>query len=374
MVNKEIMKKEFEKLISFDSESFHEREIYNYLKNKLIELGLDVKTDDVSSKFDSHDGGNNIYGFLKGNVEGESILLSSHMDTVKPGIGKKVVYHDDGKVTSDGNSVLGSDDVTGIVEILEALYQIKENNLKHPDIEVAFFVAEEPFCVGSKYFDYSLIKSKYAYVFDLSGEIGTIAISAPTILSFDINVIGKSAHAGFEPEKGISAIAIAAKAISNLKLGRINEYTTLNIGLISGGTVRNAIPDNVVLKGEIRSSIHEKALETLDYVITIFDYVSKEYGGSITYNSEENIHAYKISSDSILIKNYQNALDKLGYGKCNIIDTFGGSDNNNLNKNGIEGVVLSSAMNNVHTKEEYYYLEDFYKAAEIAIKLVTLDI
>ncbi|MBO5542964.1 MAG: hypothetical protein J5936_05935, partial [Acholeplasmatales bacterium] len=99
MVNKERMKKEFEKLISFDSESFHEREIYNYLKNKLIELGLDVKTDNVSSKFDSNDGGNNIYGFLKGNVEGESILLSSHMDTVKPGIGKKVVYHDDGKVT-----------------------------------------------------------------------------------------------------------------------------------------------------------------------------------------------------------------------------------------------------------------------------------
>ncbi|MBQ6782599.1 MAG: M20/M25/M40 family metallo-hydrolase [Acholeplasmatales bacterium] len=374
MVNKERMKKEFEKLISFDSESFHEREIYNYLKNKLIELGLDVKTDNVSSKFDSNDGGNNIYGFLKGNVEGESILLSSHMDTVKPGIGKKVVYHDDGKVTSDGNSVLGSDDVTGIVEILEALYQIKENNLKHPDIEVVFFVAEEPFCVGSRYFDYSLIKSKYAYVFDLSGEIGTIAISAPTILSFDINVIGKSAHAGFEPEKGISAIAIAAKGISNLKLGRINEYTTLNIGLISGGTVRNAIPDNVILKGEIRSSIHEKALETLDYVITIFDYVSKEYGGLIKYNSEENIHAYKVSSDSILIKNYQKALDKLGYGKCNIIDTFGGSDNNNLNKNGIEGVVLSSAMNNVHTKEEYFYLEEFYKAAEIAIKLVTLDI
>lgn len=373
MVNKERMKNEFLKLISFDSESFHEREIYNYLNNKLIELGLDVKTDNVSKKFDSNDGGNNIYGFLKGNIIGESILLSSHMDTVKPGTNKKAIFHEDGKVTSDGNTVLGSDDVTGIVEILETLYQIKEKKLKHPDIEVVFFVAEEPFCVGSRYFDYSKIKSKYAYVFDLSGEIGTVAISAPTIISFDINVIGKSAHAGFEPEKGISSILVASKAITSLRLGRIDEYTTLNIGLISGGTVRNAIPDNVTLKGEIRSSIHEKALNTLDYVIDVFNNISKDFGASITYSSEENIHAYKIREDSILIKNYEKALNDLGYGKPNIIDTFGGSDNNNLNKNGIEGVVLSSAMNNVHTKDEYFYLDDFYKAAEIALKLVTID-
>ena len=370
MINKNRMIEEFKKLASFDSESYHELLISNYLLDKLKSLGLDVNIDNSGFILNPNlESTGNIYGFLKGNIKGDSILLSAHMDTVAPGKNKKVIIEDN-VVKSDGNSVLGADDITGIVSILETLEVIKENNLLHPDIEVVFFIAEEPYCRGSSLFDYNKIKSKHAYVLDLSGKVGTIASEAPSIYQFKATINGKSAHAGFEPEKGISAISIVALAISKLKLGRIDNDTTANIGLISGGTGKNIVPDKVILEGEIRSLDDKKAINEIKKIEnTLIEEVNK-FNASVKFELNEMIKSYKLKNDSYVIKKYQRALLKLNYGKPNIITTFGGSDANSFNKNGIECAVISNAMNDIHTTNEYFLVEEFVASAEIALELV----
>lgn len=372
MINKARMLDEFRRLSSFDSESFKERDIKNYLEEKLRSLGLEVESDSVGKIIgDNPKCAGNIYGFLKGNKKGNPILFSSHMDTVSPGVGKKMVVNGD-TVTSDGTTVLGSDDITGLVSILEALEVIKEDNIAHPDIEVIFFVAEEPYCRGSSHFDFSKVKSKTAYVLDLSGEVGVAATRAPSIIYFRLEVKGRAAHAGFEPEKGISAIEVAAAAISRLKLGRIDDITTANIGIIKGGNGINIIPDNLYLEGEVRSLVHQNALGVLNSIKETFEGVSMKFGAAVSINVEERIHAYNIDLDSDVVKRYDEALKSLNYGKAKYITTFGGSDNNVLNLHGIKGIVISNAMNDVHTTNEYFSIKEFVKSANITLKLMTL--
>lgn len=250
--------------------------------------------------------------------------------------------------------------------------ELKETGAAHPDIEVVFFVAEEPYCRGSSFFDFSRIKSKQAYVFDLTGAVGTIANEAPSILQFRYEINGKSAHAGFEPEKGISAIVAAAQAISKLTLGRIDENTTANIGTINGGTGKNIVPDSVVVEGEIRSLSHEKALSVVENIRKEFEETVESFGAGGSFTVDEVIKAYRVSREAEVIKRYERVMERLGYGKATVITTFGGSDNNNFNKHGIEGIVVSNAMNKVHTKDEFFYVDEFVKSAEIAVGLVTL--
>lgn len=371
MINRKRLTDEFSRLAAFDSESFHEKETAGYLFEKLRSLGLDVTRDDAGKLIGSGpEGAGNIYGFLKGNSEGESLLFSAHMDTVSPGKGKKPVFHEDGTVTSDGTTVLGADDITGIAAILELLQVIQEDGLSHPDIEVVFFVAEEPYGRGSSVFDYLKIRSKTAYVLDLDGPVGTIANRAPTILQFRAEVTGKSAHAGFEPEKGISAIAALSKAVSELKLGRIDEETTANVGTIGGGTGKNIVPGSAYAEGEVRSLSDEKAWDLAEEIGKTFTKAAEEQGAKVAFTAKEMVHAYSVEEDAPVIKRYAKAMEGLGFGKPRIITTFGGSDNNNLSLHGISGIVVANAMNHVHTTQEYFSLDELEKSTEILLKLL----
>lgn len=379
IVNQKRILEEFTKLVSFDTESFHESEIAEYLKDKLRNLGLKVYEDQARTNLQKNDptrlnAASNLYGYLKGNQKGEPILFSAHMDTVKPGIGKKAVVHEDGLITSDGNTVLGADDVSGIVAILEALENIKEKKLSHPDIEVLFTVAEEPYCEGSRYIEYDRLKAKKGYVLDLTGPIGRIAIAAPTIISIEVHIKGKAAHAGFAPEQGINALTIAANALSKLKTGHTNEDTTLNFGVIIGGQGRNIVPDDIYLEGEIRSFNPDHAREEVVHVEETFRKEAAELGGEIEISMKEHIKAYSIKEEHPVVKRFAKAL--LEKERCRMLEcivTYGGSDANRLNANGISTVVMACGMENCHTKEEYTNIEELIKSAELTLKLMTLE-
>ncbi len=373
MTDRKRITEEFKTLAAFDSESYHEKDIASYLEKKLVSLGLTVSVDDAGDRIsEGPDHAGNIYGFFKGNRDGESLLFTAHMDTVSPGKGKKPVFHDDGKVTSDGTTVLGADDITGIVSILEMLTVLKEENIPHPDIEVIFFVAEEPYGRGSSEFDYSKIRSKTAYTLDLDGPVGTFANRAPSIIQFRAEITGKSAHAGFEPENGISAIAAISKAISGLKLGRIDEETTANVGTISGGTGKNIVPGSAVAEGEVRSLDSDKAKKVVSDIKNGFLEAAESTGTVLGFAYQEMVHAYDIPENSKVIERYKRAAASLGLPEPRMITTFGGSDNNNLTLHGIEGIVISNAMNKVHTVDEYFYIDEMVKSAQIAIALATL--
>lgn len=369
MVNRERITKEFCHLVSIDSIPFHERSMADTLIRKLEELGFQVQEDNTGKEIYEGSCGN-VYGYLKGELEGDPLLFSAHMDTVEPGLNKKAIVHEDGRITSDGTTVLGADDLSGVVAILEAVRTIKEKNLPHRSIEVLFTYAEEVYIKGSEVFNYSKIKAKESYTLDLDGPIGTAAIKAPTLVSFTAKFQGKAAHAGFAPEQGIHAIAIAAQAISGINQGRIDEETTVNVGLINGGKARNIVPELCVLQGEVRSQNHDKAIKEAEKIQAVFEATANKYGARLEFTTSFGCIAYEIPENHAVITRFQTACEELGC-SMKLIHTFGGSDNNNFVRNNIAGIVLACGMYKVHSLDEYTHIDDLEKCSNIVLKLMT---
>lgn len=361
-VNEKRLLEEFLELTAIDSVSFEERQMADILLKKLQELGFEVMEDETGES------AGNVYGFLKGTVPGPGILLSAHMDTVQPGKGKKPVVAED-RITSDGTTVLGADDVSGIVEILEAVRMIQEAKVPHRDVEVLFPFAEEAYVKGSAQFDYSKVKAKEAYVLDSSGPVGAAVLQEPTLISFCVAVKGKASHAGFAPEQGVNAILAAANAVSRIRQGRIGKDSTVNIGMISGGTATNIVAEECICRGEIRSNIHETALELLKEVENVFLTEAQKFGAEAKLDYEINLVAYKVSEDAPVVQHFKAACEKIGI-EPKLSVSFGGSDNNSFARNGIPGVVLTCGMQNIHTTKEFIMLSDLRKGAELTASLI----
>ena len=268
MVWKQNIIEDFEQLVSFDSISFHERKTADWLIERLQKMGFSVEEDDAGSHYGGDTG--NLYAVLDGTLPGEPVIFCAHMDVVEPWSGKKSIVEEDGTIHSAGDTVLGADDISGILEILYGVQLVIDSGKPHKKIEILFTIGEELYVKGSDVFDYSKIEAKQAYVLDLSGTVGAAARRAPSIISIKAEVKGKAAHAGFEPERGIHAIAVAAEAVTRLSMGHVDEDTTFNIGTINGGTATNIVPDSCVVTGEIRSYDHNKALEHVKNTEKIF--------------------------------------------------------------------------------------------------------
>ena len=365
-LNEEIIK-EFLELTSIGSESFQERAMADMLTRKLKDLGFDVYEDDAGRKYGSETG--NIYGYLPGTTDGEPLLFSAHMDTVRPGIGKKPSLHPDGTITSDGTTVLGADDAAGLAEILTALCRIILSGDPHRPVEVLFPIAEEVYIKGSSAFDYSRIRSKQAYVLDMSGDVGSAAVKAPSLIKFRVTVTGKAAHAGFSPALGINALEVMCKAVASLKQGQVDDETTFNIGKLSGGTALNIVPEKAECIGETRSFSHKKVLRQIELMTAAFNEEANAAGASVSIETETILEAYELSENEPVISRFRNACANLGL-KGELRYTLGGSDNHNFIKNGIRGVVISCGMYNVHSTREYIKAEELIRGAELVAELI----
>ena len=375
MISEERIRKVFTELAAIDSESFGEKEIGENVTGWLRELGLDVITyagTDPAFLQAHPDSFPNIFGTLKGTVPGKPVLFAAHLDTVTPGKNKQAVTGEDGVIRSAGDTVLGADDLCGITAILEALTVIRENGTAHPDIEVLITTAEEPHCEGSRFFNTGLIRAKSAYVLDLTGPIGTAAVTAPSILSFTAEIKGKAAHAGFAPEEGINALSIAAETLAQIPVGRIDEQTTVNIGRIEGGTAINIVPENIRLSGEVRSLDHSRAVSRADDILRQFEENARKAGGIAHCSKKEHIRAYRIDETDPTVERFKRACEAEGLENRQII-TLGGSDANRLNAAGIHAIVIANGMQNVHSTSEYTRLSDLKRCAELTLKLMTIE-
>lgn len=368
-INRERLLGTFSGLVSIDSPSFFEKEAAAYITERLLKLGFTVKQDDAGQKLDGNCG--NLYGYLEGSLEFPPLLLCAHMDTVEPCRNKRAIFHEDGRITSTGETILGADDYAGIAAILEAVESIRESGIAHRPIEVLFTVAEETYAGGAANIDYSLLKSNEVYVLDLSGPVGRAAYKAPTILLFTAQITGRAAHAGFEPEKGVHAIHVASRAIAQLQMGRLDEETTLNIGFIEGGTVTNIVPESCTVRGEIRSFSHEKALDALRSVEQVFLKEAQSMGAALRFEGRLGCQAYETALDHPVAVRYQKACKALGLAG-GLEATFGGSDNNYLSQNGFVGLVLATAMNRCHAKEEYTTVEELCNIASL-VRAILLE-
>ena len=363
MVNEKRLTDTFIGLTAIDAESGDEAAMREHLTGALAKLGISAETDAVG----------NLFARLPGTRAGEALLFSAHMDTVRPGKGKKAVVCPDGRITSDGTTVLGADDAAGLAAILEALTVIRERDLPHPDLELLFTVAEEAYGVGSAQFDYTRLRARIAYVLDLTGPVGTAAVAAPTLLALDIAVHGRAAHAGFAPEAGVNALSIAAAALAQVPTGRVEADTTVNFGTVEGGTGQNIVPALIRITGEVRSLRHEAALRQAAVIEATFRREAERLGGSAEVTVTEKIHAYRTAPDEPVVERLRSALASLGWGEPKLIETFGGSDNNVFALHSLRGAVLAAAMELVHTTEEYTDISELTRSAALTLKLMTLE-
>ncbi len=363
----------FIKLAEIDGISYGEREVADHLKRIWKELGVEFLEDKAGEKIGGDTG--NLFGSVPGKgslKDADPILFCAHMDTVSPGMGKKIIVHEDGKITSDKTTVLGADDRAALAVIYEGYRQILEDGADHAPIEFLFTPAEETYTVGASAFDYSVVKAKKAFVPDCSGDFGVYSSQEPTLIYFEITVKGKSAHAGFEPENGINSIAAAASAISRIKQGWVDDHTSLNFGTIEGGTVSNAVSAQVLIKGEIRSAIHEDALAAFENVRKVFERETAAIGASVEFFSDIRLKAYKAneSETGSALELYNKALSAIGE-RSFLKKSFGGSDNNVLVRNGIDGLCIYNAMHEIHTVNEYTTVEELMKTTQLVMNIMT---
>ena len=361
LVNKERMLAEFKEVVAVPCHTLQERPVFEMLRAKLEALGFTVEEDDAGEKLGGNCG--NLWAFLPGNKVGAvSVLLSSHMDGVEP-CGGTTVVQKDGVLYSDGTTILGGDDKSGVVAILEGVRMLVEENAEHGDIQILFTIAEEGGVNGSRCMDRSKLKAQVAYALDGEGAPGEIVIGAPGQYRYKISVHGKKAHGGLEPEKGINAIMIAAKALAEVKrYGRIDEETTCNIGIIGGGVATNVVPDLVEIEGDVRSRNNEKLEAIREEVVSTICNAVEKYGAKVTAEVEHKYSSFLIDTESTVVKLAKSACAMYSF-TPDITQTGGGSDANFLNAYGVPCVILGTGMQNVHTVEEFLKEEDLYNSA-----------
>ena len=349
-----------------ESVSGKERGMADLLKKKLTDLGLEVFEDDTGKKINTGTG--NLIARLPGKGGGEPLMFCAHMDTVEPGRGISPVV-EGGVIRSSGDTVLGADDKAGIAAILEAVRVIREKDLRHPDLELVFTVFEEGGLLGAKHLDTGLLKARLGYVLDSEGPPGTIVTSAPTQDRITATVYGRSAHAGICPEKGINAIGVAARAIAGMKIGRIDDETTSNIGVISGGKATNIVPDMVNIQGETRSLDRNKKKFQTGLMIEKLEQAAAEAGARVEIKVENLYREFNPAKDSQVVSLALEAAAKLGL-EPRITSTGGGSDANIFNEKGIASAILGIAMQNVHTTEEFIRIEDMAASSRLVLGII----
>lgn len=361
---------EFIELVQIDSESGNERAVCDCLKHKLEKLGFHV-VEDHSSMVTGHNAGNLIATLApaKGiNPEVPSIYFTSHMDTVVPGKGVKPSIKD-GYIVSDGTTVLGSDDKAGLAAILEAMRVIQEKKLPHGQIQLVFTVGEESGLTGAKHIDLSLLKADYGFAIDSDGKVGEIITSAVAQRHIIARIKGKSAHAGINPEEGVSAVQIASRAISRMKLGRIDDETTANIGMIHGGTATNIIPDCVEIHAEIRSHSSQKLKKYTNLMVDHFKQAAEELGGAADVEVIELYPFYRFTEKDIVVQKAMAAITQVNR-KPYFRASGGGSDANIFASYGIPTVNLGIGYEKIHTTNERMPIIELRKAAEMIVSIV----
>jgi len=371
LIERERLAATFTRLCEISSPSRREKNISDHLKQVFTGLGANAVIEDGSAGATGSESGNLIFRFDGNRPDVDGIFFSCHMDTVQPGDGVEVDREGD-IFTSRGETILGGDDKSGIAAIIEMMTVLTENRIDHGLIEIVITTCEEIGLLGAKHLEHRLLKAKYGYALDSSG-IDKVIIGAPSANKFKIVVTGAAAHAGLNPEQGISAIQVAAAAITKVKLGRLDEESTANFGIIGGGVATNIVPEQVTIEGEVRSHSSEKLARYTGEIQQLFETTVSEWQNSSAENTLrphvriEALSEYPamlLAMDSAVIRRVQSAgaaIDK----NLNFVVAGGGSDANIFNGFGLPTAIVATGMDKVHTTDERLDLNDLVSVTEL---------
>lgn len=338
-------------MVHIDSESGSESEFLAYLQDIL------VSNLRAACAFDE-------YGNLVAKIAAKNtllevpILLGMHADTVKPGRGIEPVLRN-GIIYSKGSTVLGADDKAGIAEVLEAVRGAE----CHPPLQLVITREEELGLQGAKHLDMSLITARFGFVVDMDA-IDVIVIGGPSKVAIDVRVAGRAAHAGMEPEKGISAIRAACHAVVMLKEGRLDPETTVNVGVFEGGENRNGVPEFAELKLECRSFSHTRCIKQGKHMASIFKVAAEAAGAKLDVHSDVAYKASRLSADSLPVRVAREAMLFTGVTpQLQVI--WGGTDASVYNARGIETAVIGTGARREHSTKEHVSADDMVVAVRV---------
>lgn len=381
MINVDRMIAHFLMLVQIDSHSRKEGQVALQLKADLEALGAEVVFDDAGESVGGEVG--NLIARIPGTAKAkakakayEPLLLSAHMDTVVPGEGIKPIV--DGKIIkSDGTTILGGDDKSGIAIIIEVLRVIQEEKAEHGEIEVVLTICEEDGLVGAKHLDYRQLHAKNGLVLDCD-RVDFLFTKSPASDRMEFTVHGLEAHSGLAPEAGISAIQIASEAISRMRLGRIDAETSANIGLIEGGSAVNIIPKYVLVKGESRSRDEEKLMAQTDHMRDCFreaaakcfvEVEGKRIFGRVEEKIWRDYNRMNLSDATPIVQAIMRAAKRLSF-RVKTESTGGGCDANIFNEKGIAVANLGTGMHAIHTVREWVDIDEMTQSARMVLEVV----
>jgi tripeptide aminopeptidase len=376
-VNHARLKQLFLEIVQIDSLSRRERDVALRLVRELESAGLRCQFDGAAEKVRGNCG--NLVGHLDATREDITpLLLCAHMDTVVPGEGVKPVVDGD-IIRTDGSTVLGGDDKSGCAIICEVLHQLREQKIAHGPIDVVFTICEEIGLQGARNLDLGLLRAREGLVFD-SDSPGYLFVRGAGAHGLRFTVRGLEAHAGMAPERGLSAIKIAAEAIAAMRLGRIDDETTANLGTIQGGRAGNIVPNEVVVRGEARSNDPLKLAAQIEHMVKCFkDAVGhsavivdgKVVQAELEYRSVPSYGAMNVPEDAPIVRKVIEAARRLGR-EVKPNATGGGCDANILNQRGLVVANLGTGMRDIHTVREWLDARDMTATAEVTLELIKL--
>lgn len=375
-INSERLADTFIELCEIDSPSREERRVADHLTEVFTKLGAESVVEDDSAQKTGADCGNLIVRF-PGNLDKEAIFFACHMDTVEPSRGVEVLRNGD-LFMSRGNTVLGGDDKSGIAVLIELIRVLRDDELPHGPIEILLTTCEEIGLLGAKNLDHRLVQAKYGYALDSTG-IDKVIVGAPAANRLKIEVHGIAAHAGLNPEQGVSAFCLAARAIADIRLGRLDEQSTANFGLIHGGVATNIVPDLITIEGEVRSHSPEKLRDYTREIESTFRNVVRGWSAqvrngrypSVEISVEKEYPVMYLEDDEPVVSRVQQAGDLLGR-EIVFQVAGGGSDANILNSYGLKTAIIATGMDKVHTTDECLDLRDLTSLTGLLLAIVSV--
>jgi len=363
-VSSERLFETFTRLCEIRSPTGEEREIADSLAAELRALGFEVSEDDAAGPAEA--GAGNLLARLPGTGEGWA-MFCAHIDTV-PHRGRVEVIDDEGVFRSRGETILGADNKAAVAVFVELAARHAES--RGPvGIELLLTVAEEQGLRGAKAFDASVLRSQVGFVLDHAGPVGEVIDTTPTQQKILADFHGVEAHAGVRPEDGSSAIAAAAAAITRMDLGRLDEGTTANVGLINGGTSGNVVPGHCGIHAEARSLDAERAAEVAGKIADACAWGASEHGCDVDVRIEELFRGYRLPKDSAALALAEAGLRGAGV-EPRRVAIGGGSDANALRSDGFDCVLLSNGTENVHTADETVTKRDLEKMLGVCEAIV----
>jgi tripeptide aminopeptidase len=356
----------FTELAAVPSPSGDERAVADLVLGYLSDCGLAADEDDAGPVIGSNAG--NVYARLEATAPGEPLLFCAHLDTVPPTTTIEPVV-EDGSVRNSAGTILGADDKSAVAAMLDAARSVLAENRPHAGIELLFTPREEVGLEGAAAFDHQRLQARIGYVYDQAAPIGTVIVGAPFSQSLEVTFHGRAAHSGMHPDEGRSAIAAAARAISELRLGRVDELSTANVGTISGGTATNIVPEWCTFVAEARSHDERRLADLVQEMQDAVTFAAGVAECEATTVVRKSYRGYRFGRTDRPVALAATALERCGHAVRYEL-SGGAADANVFNDRGFQVVNLANGMTDIHTPAERIAVSDLEAMVDVTLALV----